>query len=418
MHELIVSVKLALKNLSSNLGRTLLSLLGIVIGVMSVVLVMSLGAGVERFVMDQVESFGTDLIEIEVKTPQTKHASAENASSQAGGTQITTLKLKELEDLSKIPNLGDWYAGMMSQQNVNYREKNKQTYLMGTTAGIWEVDEQAKLAAGRGYTERECEGAQMVAVIGSEIKDEFFPNKEAIGETLKIKKLPFKVIGVLEPRGSNGFFSFDEMIYVPLQTLQKRVMGVDYTQFALYKLEDPAKTELTEQEMNDLMRDKHDIDDPNDDDFGVMSIAEASKMVEDVFSVVQILLLALTSISLVVGGVGIMNVMYVSVAERTFEIGLKKSLGATSADILKQFLFEAIFLTLWGCLLGLILGVVLSQISAVIIARLGFNLSFPINSSMILLSFGFSAVVGLVFGLSPAYKASRLTPMEALGEKG
>lgn len=417
MHETIVSIKLALKNLKSNLGRTVLSLLGIVIGVMSVVIIMSFGAGIQDFVINQVESFGTNLIEVEVKSPQTKHASTQNAINQVGGAQITTLKLKELEEAGKLPNVGDWYGGIMSQQYTSYREQKKQAILMGVTAGIWKVDEQVKIDQGRFFSDKEDRGLAQIVVIGSKLKEKFFPNQEALGKNIKIKGQTFRVIGTLKERGSTGFFNFDEIIYLPVRTLQKKIMGIDHTQFAFYKLKDPEKTDLTVKTITDYFRREHETANATDDDFGVMSIAEATKMVSKVFDAVNILLLALTSISLVVGGVGIMNVMYVSVSERTSEIGLRKSLGAKNSDILKQFLFEGIFITILGGIIGIILGATVAKIAEIISARFGFLLNFPITFSMVALGFGFSALVGLLFGVRPAYKASRLTPMEALLKK-
>lgn len=418
MHELLVSIKLAFYNLRVNIGRTLLSLSGIVIGVSSVILVLSLGAGVEKFVLEQVESFGTNIIEIEIKVPKTGKTSAQNIGGMVGGAQITTFKLEDAEEASELSNIAGWYAGIMGQQIASYKTQNKQALIMGTTAEIENVDEQLVVEEGRFFSPDEDEDLKQVVVLGSDFKEDFFGGKKALGEIIKIKGQPFKVIGILEERGGTGFFNFDTLIYLPLQTLQKKLMGVDYIQFALYKLKDIDKLELTTLGLTDLMRSRHEIEDPDDDDFAVTSTAEAIEMIEQVFWAVNALLLAIASVSLIVGGVGVMNVMYVAVVERTFEIGLRKSLGAKNSDILKQFLFEGIFLTLSGGIIGIILGFMGAKGAGLLVAYYGFPLDFPITSQIIFIGFGFATGVGIIFGLRPAYKASLLSPMEALrGDK-
>lgn len=414
MHELLISIKLAFKNLRSNAGRTIFSLLGIVIGVASVILVLSLGNGVKNFVLGQVASFGTDIFQVEVKTPKTKHVSSENIGGMVGGTQITTLKLKDAEKVAKLPNVSFWYAGIMSQQVTSYENKKKQAFLMGVTAGVTQADEQAKIAEGQMFTEEDNKGLKQVAVLGSDIKDYYFGDASAVGKDIKIKGQTYRVIGVLQKRGVAGFFSFDEIIYLPIETLQKKVMGINHIQFAIFKVKDIDKIDLNVVEAIDIMRGQHDIKNPDDDDFAVMSVAEGIDILKQVFFVINFLLLALTSISLVVGGVGIMNVMYVAVTERTYEIGLRKSAGARNADILLQFLLEAIFLTVLGGIIGLAIGASVSKIAETIAANFGFFLRFSIEWWTIAIGFGFSAVTGIVFGYYPARKASRLSPMEAL----
>jgi putative ABC transport system permease protein len=203
-------------------------------------------------------------------------------------------------------------------------------------------------------------------------------------------------------------------MYVPLQTVQKKLAGIDYLQSSVFKLKDMGKLDLTILEITDLMRRRHNITDPDDDDFAVNSIVEVIEILDNVFFAVNILLLALTSISLVVGGVGIMNVMYVAVTERTFEIGLKKSVGAKGFHILAQFLFEAVFLTMIGGVLGVVAGVFITHIGEIVAADFGYALRFTIAWWSIAIGFGFSAFVGIIFGYFPARSASRLTPMDAL----
>lgn len=414
MHEILTSIKLALRSLRSNVGRTIFSLIGIVIGVAAVIIVLSLGAGVKGFVMSQVESFGTDIIEIEIKTPKTAQTSTQNVGSMVGGAQVTTLKIEDMEEVAKLSNLGAWYGAAMSQDITSYKNKNKQVFTMGVTAGAIYVDEKMEIESGRMFSEEDDNGQKQVVVLGSGLKESFFGKEDALGKNIKIKGKSFKVIGVLKERGAVSFFDFDKLIYMPLRTLQKKVMGIDHISFAIFKMKDVSKAKLTTIEMNEVMRRQHDIEDPDDDDFAVMSIAEAKDMLDQVFTILNILLLALTSISLIVGGVGIMNVMYVTVIERFFEIGLRKSVGARKTGILAQFLFEAIFLTLLGGLVGIIVGFLVSLGAEYAISKMGYFLEFNITPWSIMVALSFSTLTGVIFGLYPALKAARLSPMEAL----
>lgn len=413
-YELILSIKLAAKNLRSNAGRTLFSLLGIVIGVMAVILVLSLGAGLKGYVFGQLTAFGTDIFQIEVKVPKTRHVSSGNISGQVGGTQITTFKIEDAEEVAKLSNVKSWYAGIMSQQIVQYEEKKKQAFIMGVSAGVTEADEQAKIAEGQFFTKGDDEGLKQFAVLGWAMKEKFFGNGQAVGKAIKIKGQTYQVVGVLEERGLTGFFNFDDIVYVPIRTLQKKVMGIDHIQFAIFKVKDLSRMDYTVLQAVDIMRKEHDIKDPDDDDFAAMSVAEGLEIVGDVLFIINALLLSLVSISLVVGGVGIMNVMYVAVTERTYEIGLRKSVGAKNGDILLQFLFEAIFLTLLGGMVGVLIGVGFSKIGEIIAASHGFFLTFTVTWWAVFVGFGFSAATGIIFGFTPARKASKLTPMEAL----
>ncbi|MFZ5982244.1 MAG: ABC transporter permease, partial [Patescibacteria group bacterium] len=410
-HEFYISTKLAIKNLKSNWGRTLLSLSGIVLGVMSVIVVLSVGNGVKGYVVGQIESFGSDIMQIEVKVPKTSKTSSDNAGGMVGGTQITTLKISDIEEVAKIRNVGAWYAGIMNQQVASFESQNKQVFVMGVSSGVTEADKQTKVAKGRMFSDEEDDSLKQVVVLGSKTKEDFFGNLEAVGKKIKIKNQNFEIIGVLEERGSTGFFNFDETVYMPIQTLQKRVMGIDYVQFAVFKIRDMEKLPATIAEATDVMREEHDIDNPDDDDFAVNSIVELREILDKVFYTINLLLLALTSISLVVGGVGIMNVMYVAVAERTFEIGLRKAIGARNRDILRQFLLEAIFLTVAGGIMGILLGLLASWSISYVINQFGLFFSLSVSWDSLLIGFGFSALAGIVFGFYPARKASHLTPM-------
>jgi len=284
MKYFIIPVKLAFRSLGNNLGRTVLSLLGIVIGVASVILVLSFGLGVKNFLVDQVSSFGSDIIEVEVKVPKVKKTSSQNAGGLSGGTQITTLKLGDVEKVAKIENIGDWYASIMSQQIVSFGNENKQTFIMGTTSGVIKTDKKVEIAQGTMFSDDDDKSLRQVAVLGSEIKNDFFGGGEAIGKNIKIKGQNYKVIGVLKERGSTGFFNFDNTIYVPLQTAQKKLAGIDYLQFAIFKVKDMKKLDATILDATDVIRDQHNIINPDDDDFAVNSIVEVLDILDKVFS--------------------------------------------------------------------------------------------------------------------------------------
>jgi putative ABC transport system permease protein len=408
-----IAFSLALKSLVNNKRRTALSVLGVIIGVMLVIVVLSLGAGMKGYVVDQVEAFGSDIINVEVKVPGTGKTSSSNAGGIASGTEIKTLTLEDAEDIAKLSNLGSWYAGIINQDIASYQSKNKTTMIMGVTAGVFEIDGNLKIKAGQKFDENDDKSQSDLVVLGSEIAKNLFGNKEAVGKKIKLGNRKYIVKGVLEKQGSSGIFDFDSIIYMPMRTIQNKVLKIDHVQWIIFKSKNTDKDNLTIKAMENILRKNHDIDDPEDDDFAITSMAEANEILDQVFSVLNILLIGLTSISLLVGGVGIMNVMYVAVTERTFEIGLRKAVGAKKKDILLQFIYEALILTMIGGLVGIFLGSVFSKIAEIIAGNFNFVLDFPVTAFSVILAVGFSMLTGIVFGYKPAQKASKLTPMEA-----
>jgi putative ABC transport system permease protein len=404
----------AIRTIRTHRARTALALLGVVIGVFAVVVVTALGEGVKGYILGQVESFGSNLIQIEVKIPNTTAMSSENASGRALGTQITTLTTKDGEAIEKIANVDAVYAGTIGQERATYGSDGKRISLFGTGPDVALVDQNLKLASGRFFTDQEDVSLAQVAVLGSDIKETFFGSSDAVGQYISLRGEKYRVIGVLEPRGAVAFLNFDTFTYVPVQTLQKKLLGVNYVQFISVKMKDAAREVETVADIVAVLRKRHDISNPDKDDFSVTSTKETQKTFSEVLGSLTILLLALTSISLVVGGVGIMNVMYVSVTERTSEIGLRKAVGATSKSILQQFLFEALIITLLGGIIGILLGVLLTLALGYAFAFFGFPLPLSFSFRSFLLGIGFSTSVGIIFGLAPAYRASELTPMEAL----
>ncbi len=408
------SLFFALRTIRTHKARTALALLGVVIGVFSVVFINVLGDAVRGYVVGQVESFGTNLIQIEVKVPNTGKMSSENAFSRAQGTEITTLTTDDRDAIRKLRTVEAAYAGSIGQERATYGSVGKRVMLFGVGAEAPAVDSNLKLSAGRFFTEEENTNADRVVVIGADTKETFFGGRDALGESITLKGEKYRVIGVLAPRGSAGFIDLDTFTYVPIRTLQKKLLGVDYVQMISVKMQDAGREKETVADIVALLRKRHDIDDPKKGDFSVTSTKEAQETLSTVIGSLSILLLALTSISLVVGGVGIMNVMYVSVAERTAEIGLRKAVGAKSGSILRQFLFEALIITGLGGAIGILVGVLFSFVASYIFSLLGFGLTLTFTANSLFLGAVFSIMVGLVFGIAPAYRAALLSPMDAL----
>lgn len=394
-------------------ARTALTLLGIAIGITAVIAVFSAGEGIKGFVMGQLDIYGPKLIQIEVKVPATKHSSSENAMGQAMGITITTLTMEDAEAIAKIPNISFVTPGLTGQELVSYRGQIKKTMLFGGNEYIGEAM-KLKLAEGRFFTLEEDRGLAKVALIGSKVQEKLFGNDDPLNKEIKIARTNYRVIGVLAPQGMGGMMDMDSIVYLPARTLQKSILGIDHVLFIMGEVKDEALAPDTAEEVAWLLRQRHNISDPIRDDFAITTAAQAKEMISTIFDGLTFLLLALVAISLLVGGIGITNVMYVSVTERTFEIGLLKAMGARYADILRQFLLEAVAITLIGGIAGIIIGTILSYFVAWIVATQGFDLPVNVSFKAVAIACGFSIAVGLVFGITPARRAARLEPVEAL----
>jgi len=410
------SLKTTFRLMAANKLRSFLTMLGIIIGIASVVVVYSAGEGIYGLIVGQVESFGTDIIQTEIKVPSNKKGSAANSSSAgaiASGVQITTLTLKDMEDVSRLANVKNAYAGILAQEQVSYQNEVRRAYIMGTTASYVEVD-SSKMATGQFFSDTDDRNLAQVVVLGYKMKEKLFGDVDPIGKSITLRRQKFTVVGVMAEKGAAAFMDFDDYVYVPVRTLQKKIMGINHLFYMVHQLRNVAEGAATADEAADVIRRNHDISDPEKDDFRVTTMTESLDTLNTIVQAITWLLLGIVIISLVVGGVGIMNVMYVAVSERTSEIGLRKAVGAKVNDILSQFLLESVVITVLGGVLGILFGVALSLLMAFGAQAVGLDWQFVIPIKAYVVSLVFSLLCGVVFGLYPARQAAMLDPIEAM----
>jgi putative ABC transport system permease protein len=395
--------------LKKNRVRTVLTILGVVIGIASVTVIISAGSSMKGVVYNMVNSFGPNFVNAETRVPK----SSGGAMSQAQGVVITTMTEGDRAAILKLPFIDKAYSAVVAQKIISWQGESKKYMIMGTSPSFIDID-STEVDQGRFFTEEEDKELARVVFIGSEIKNYLFGNNDAIGQDIKIDGQNFRVIGVAKPRGSMLFFNMDEIAYVPLKTTQKLLLGIDYVSQIVSQVKDLGHEDEAVETIKQILRQRHDITDPNKDDFEVMGAKETMSMMNTIIGGLTLLLVALAAVSLIVGGVGIMNIMYATVAERTFEIGLRKSIGASKKDIMSQFLMEAIFITFLGGVFGIILGLILTYLIYLVAQYNNFDWPFALSWSGIALSIGFSVAVGLIFGLYPAKRAADLDPITAL----
>ncbi|MEA2065446.1 MAG: ABC transporter permease [Patescibacteria group bacterium] len=423
---IIPTIKTAVAAIITNKVRTALSVLGIVIGITSVIVVFSAGEGISGLVTGQIESFGgSDIIETEIKVPSSKKGGSSETQSGLNltmGVQITTLTLDDMDDINRLPNIKRSYAGIMGQEQISYGNELRKAILFGSTSDFINID-QSEIDYGRFFTNTEDKSLSRVVVLGYKIKEKLFGDSDPIGRYIKIRKKKFRVIGTLKERGAIMTLDFDDFVYVPTRTLQKKIMGIDHVLFMMHQVKDKDLISSTQEQMRYLLRENHNLPSQKKltdfmgapkDDFRVVSMTESMEIMDTVTNVITLLLLAIVAISLIVGGVGIMNIMYVIVSERTPEIGLRKAVGAKYSDIMIQFLFESILITAIGGIIGIILGIIISFLISVGANSFGLDWEFKVPLKAFIVALGFSAIFGISFGVYPAKKAAKLDPITAL----
>jgi len=396
--------------LGRNKVRSFLTMLGIIIGVMSVIIVMSVGSGAQSLILNQIKSMGSNLIGILPGKSEEKGPPA-----SVFGVTITTLTDEDGDALMKSgnPHLVTYTSYVKGTDTVNYGENKADTTFVGTKASL-PVVEDTDVSSGRFFTDDEEKSMSKVAVLGSQTAKDLFIDEDPIGKQIKIKKTNFLVIGVMKSRGVSGFQNQDTQIFVPLKTAQKLLLGIDYVSFIRMKVDSADNVNDAIEFATLIIRERHNITNPENDDFSVRSMAQGLEVLTTITNALKIFLVAVAAISLLVGGIGIMNIMLAAVQERTREIGLRKAVGAKNAHITQQFLVETALITFLAGVIGIILGVVVSILVSVVAQNQGYKWDLVISPVSILMGCVVSVGIGLLFGIIPAKRASKLDPIEAL----
>ncbi|MDD5341416.1 MAG: ABC transporter permease [Patescibacteria group bacterium] len=391
--------------LSANKARSSLTILGIVIGIGSVITMLSIGQGAQSSIQSSIQSIGSNMITVS------------NGAQRGPGTFVSTgrgsaksLTLADAQAIAdQVNNIKAVSPEVSGRYQVTAKGQNTNTQVTGV-ASDYAVVRNIEIDSGNFITDQNNQNLAKVAVLGPSTRDDLFgEGADVIGQTVRINKMEFKIIGVTESKGGSGFGSQDDAIYIPLNTATRYFTGDDYLSNISVSAQDADSTSVVQQDITNLLLDRHHISDPTLADFNTMNQADIANAASSVASTFTILLGAVAGISLVVGGIGIMNMMLTTVTERTREIGLRKAIGAKRKDISSQFLIEAVALTFIGGLLGIIIGFSASWG----ITLLGL-IQTTVSLSSILLAFGVSAAIGIIFGYYPATRAAKLNPIEAL----
>lgn len=406
MTRLLASLRIALRALTVNKMRSALTMLGIIIGVGAVIAMIAVGTGAKKRIADQIASMGSNLIIV-------LSGSSTSGGLRFGSGTVPTLTVDDAKAiLNEIPSVKYVAPILGGGAQVVFGNQNWSTIINGTTPEELEIRERS-LAAGRSFTQQDVDGATKVCLLGKTIVDNLFGGIDPIGQIIRIKMVPFTVVGVLAPKGqSTQGQDQDDTIIVPLTTAQKKLFGMQFpgmVRLIMVQATAPEAMKDVEDQINDLLRQRHHIQPKQDNDFSVRNLTEIMSTQEQSANVMSLLLGAIASISLIVGGIGIMNIMLVSVTERTREIGIRIAVGAKGRDILLQFLIESLVLSLIGGTLGIGIGVAGTLILS---SFTQWPTLFSIRA--ILFAFLFSSLVGIFFGFYPARKASLLNPIEAL----
>lgn len=407
------TIKLVVRTLVARKGRSLLTILGIVIGVAGVIIIIALGAGAQSLVLGQITNLGTNLLSI-----QPGKSNEQGPPAQAFGIVVTTLVQEDADALrqsDRLPHVEAINAIVRGQGTAVWANRDMDTYFVGTEY-TYPTVVSFDMESGRFFDQKEQQGNANVVVLGSAVKEELFGDTgvDPLGQIIKVKNVPLRVIGVVAERGSAFFQNQDDQVFVPLDIAQKQMLGISYLQQINIKVDSSENLDETRESLRSLINERHRIKREADADFSIRSIADAAQILTTITDAMRIFLTAMAAIALIVGGIGILNIMLVTVAERTREIGLRKAVGASNTNILRQFLLESGTLTLLGGLVGIISGIIVSFLVALGARAAGFEWAFVISPTSVVLAITVSILTGVIFGLYPAYKASKLNPIEAL----
>ncbi|MBI3888186.1 ABC transporter permease [Candidatus Nomurabacteria bacterium] len=417
----ISTIKMTIRSLLSRKGRSFLTMLGIVIGVAGVIIIISLGAGAQSLVLGQVNKLGSNLLSV-----QPGKSDANGPPAQAFGVVITSLVDADADALrsrAQVPHAIAVNAVVRGSGTVSWENKSVDTNFVGTDSG-YRDGVNFTMQEGEFMDQTQSDTSANVVVLGSTVAGELFDGTgvDPVGQVIKVRNasqttaggVPLRVTGVITPRGSAFFQDQDDQIFLPLAIGQEQLLGIHYLQAIGIKVDSAENIDQTIADITTVLKQRHHILTDDNIDFTVRNQAAAVDILTTITSALSLFLTSMAAISLIVGGIGILNIMMATVAERTREIGLRKAVGATNSMIMKQFLLEAGTLTSLGGIIGIIVGIVMSYLMALFMKYLGFDWDFVISIMSVVLAVGVSILTGVIFGIYPSFKAAKLDPIEAL----
>ena len=396
------SFLMAWASLIANKLRSLLTMLGIIIGVAAVIALVSIGNGVKQDIEDSISSLGSNLLVVLPGAPRTPGARSSQGS-------MKSLKISDYEAIAKLEGVKAASPMTNGSYVVIYQNKNWTTSVAGVNSNFQDVNNWT-MTSGRFFSDKNVQNRERVAVVGQTVVKNLFTDEDPVGKEIRVKIIPFRVIGVLKSKG-NGTMGNDQddTVLIPYTTSMERVEGIDYLRRVYVVAKDDGGIDRLQADIENLLRVRHNIKDTNLDDFNIQNMKSIMETVAQTTGTFTLFLGAVAAISLVVGGIGIMNIMLVSVTERTREIGVRKALGATYSVIVTQFLIEAVVISLMGGFIGIAFGIGASKVIGMVS-----GMSTIVSVPTIIMSFAFSMAIGLIFGIYPARKAAKLNPIDAL----